>query len=187
MLRTLLQWDANLTAKLRLQQQSGALWPWAVFFSHSGDSWWWLAGLFPIWLLGIFFWPRWHTIAAVLAFSLLVEAVVVLAIKFAIRRKRPDGDWGDIYRSTDPHSFPSGHAARMLLIAVMSWGIAPLWFAIVLTIWAPLVCVARVMTGVHYLSDVVAGGVIGILSGFLMLWAMPVIIPLINSFLPFAF
>jgi len=127
-----------------------------------------------------------HFFLAALAYD-CCRAGFFTIIKFVIRRKRPDGDWGDIYRSTDPHSFPSGHAARMLLIAVMSWGIAPLWFAVLLTIWAPLVCIARVMTGVHYLSDVVAGGVIGILSGFLMLWAMPAIIPLINSFIPFAF
>ena len=59
-------------------------------------------------------------------------AVLVMAIKFTIRRRRPDGEWGGLYRSTDPHSFPSGHAARAVLIAVLAIGLGPAWLAILL-------------------------------------------------------
>ena len=47
-------------------------------------------------------------------------AALVLVLKFLIRRRRPEGEWGGIYRQTDPHSFPSGHAARSVLIAVLA-------------------------------------------------------------------
>jgi undecaprenyl-diphosphatase len=89
-------------------------------------------------------------------------AGVVLAIKFLVRRKRPEGEWGGIYRNTDPHSFPSGHAARAFLIAVVASALAPPWWLILLLwVWAPLVSLARVAMGVHYLSDVIAGAVVG--------------------------
>jgi undecaprenyl-diphosphatase len=85
-----------------------------------------------------------------------------LGIKFLVRRKRPEGEWGSIYRNTDPHSFPSGHAARAFLIAVVASALGPAWLSILLWIWAPLVALARVAMGVHYVSDVVAGAVLGV-------------------------
>ena len=89
-------------------------------------------------------------------------AALVMVIKFLVRRKRPEGEWGGIYRNTDPHSFPSGHAARAYLIAVVASALAPAWLAALLWIWAPLVALARVAMGVHYVSDVVAGAALGI-------------------------
>ena len=62
---------------------------------------------------------------------------------------------------TDPHSFPSGHAARCILIMVLSFGFTPTWLAMIISIWAILVSVARVGLGVHYLSDVIAGMILG--------------------------
>jgi membrane-associated phospholipid phosphatase len=86
----------------------------------------------------------------------------VMSIKFLVRRRRPEGEWGSIYRNTDPHSFPSGHAARAFLIAVVASALAPAWLGILLWIWAPLVSIARVAMGLHYVSDVVAGAMLGI-------------------------
>jgi undecaprenyl-diphosphatase len=100
-------------------------------------------------------------------------AALVLVIKFRVRRKRPEGEWGTIYRNTDPHSFPSGHAARAFLIAVVATALAPAWLAIVLWIWAPLVALARVAMGVHYVSDVVAGALLGIVVALIGLQIYP--------------
>jgi undecaprenyl-diphosphatase len=100
-------------------------------------------------------------------------AVAVLLIKFRIKRKRPEGEWGSIYRSSDPHSFPSGHAARAFLIATIAAGLGPSWLALVLWIWAPLVALARVAMGVHYLSDIVAGAFFGIVIAWIGLQAYP--------------
>jgi membrane-associated phospholipid phosphatase len=52
----------------------------------------------------------------------------------------------------------------------MVWGMGPLWLGITLTIWAPLLALARVAMGVHYLSDVFAGGLLGMLIGVLWLF-----------------
>jgi undecaprenyl-diphosphatase len=95
--------------------------------------------------------------------------VVVVLLKFTIRRKRPEGEWGGIYRNTDPHSFPSGHAARTALFAVLGLILGPTWFGLVLLAWAPLVALARVAMGVHYLSDVLVGLAIGLVMGWVNL------------------
>jgi membrane-associated phospholipid phosphatase len=159
-LNSILELDARLSSQMRVAEKPGALRAIAVFFAHSGDSWFWAIGLFAIWISGDSFWKQW----AVLQFAgISVLVVVVLAIKFTIRRKRPEGEWGQIYRFTDPHSFPSGHTARAFLIATIASGLGPAWLAIALWIWAPLVGLARVAMGVHYVSDIVAGMLLGIL------------------------
>jgi len=100
-------------------------------------------------------------------------AFVVFGIKLLIRRRRPEGEFGAIYRKTDPHSFPSGHAARAAMLATLAVGLGPPGFAVIMLIWAPLVCLARVMTGLHYVSDVLAGILLGILAGLLILALQP--------------
>jgi len=70
-----------------------------------------------------------------------------------------------IYRSTDPHSFPSGHAARMAMLAILTLALGPWWLCLLFFLWAPLVMLARVAMGVHYLSDVIGGAVLGVAFG----------------------
>jgi len=101
--------------------------------------------------------------------SIIALAVVVLAVKFTIRRRRPEGEWGGLYRKTDPHSFPSGHAARVVLISILAIGLGPWWLALILCLWAPLVALARVAMGVHYLSDILAGFLLGAVAGIIAL------------------
>lgn len=170
MLRKILEFDYRASSRLRLPDKRGVLRSLTVFFAHSGDSWFWLAALFLIWLLDR---GEWHTRAALLTTGILGLAVLVLAIKFTVRRRRPAGEWGAIYRNTDPHSFPSGHAARAIFLAVLALGLGPLWFGILLLIWAPLVALARVALGVHYLSDIVVGVILGVLAGLGMLALCP--------------
>jgi undecaprenyl-diphosphatase len=165
-LKSILEFDARLSDKLRVAEKPGALRNLAVFFAHSGDSWFWGAGLVILWWLGNSFWKQW---AIVVLVGISVLAVIVMSLKFIIRRRRPEGEWGGIYRNTDPHSFPSGHAARAFLIAVLASGLGSGSLALVLWIWAPLVSLARVAMGVHYISDIVAGFLVGILMGTIFL------------------
>ena len=165
-MNSILDLDARLSRQMRVAERPGALRAMAVFLAHSGDSWFWAIGLFALWISGNSFWKQW----AVLQFvSIGFLAATVFAIKYSIRRKRPEGEWGQIYRYMDPHSFPSGHAARAFMIATLATGLGPAWLAIALWIWAPLVALARVAMGVHYLSDIVAGALFGILVAFLVL------------------
>lgn len=163
-MRSILNFDARLSKKMRVAEKPGALRYVSIFFAHSGDSWFWAIALISLWAKGDTFWKKWSVVQFV-AISLMI--VLVLSIKFLVRRKRPEGEWGGIYRNTDPHSFPSGHAARSFLIAAVASGLGPVGVAIVLWIWAPLVALARVAMGVHYVSDVVAGAVLGIIVALL--------------------
>ncbi len=179
-LQKLILKDEELSRSLRVLENSKRIKPIAAIFAHSGDSWFWLAGLILVAVFGDTYWKPWSFI---LIFSLVVLAVFVIALKFIIRRRRPEGEWGQIYRATDPHSFPSGHAARAFLFAILAIGLGPTWLAWILMIWAPLVSLARVMLGVHYLSDVVAGILIGIIFGLIMLASLPTYQPILNSLL----
>lgn len=165
-LKDLLRLDARLSENIRLTDKPGRLRNAAVFFAHSGDSWFWGAALVLVWLLSSPFWKQW-SIIVLGGISLL--AALVMSLKFLIRRRRPEGEWGGIYRNTDPHSFPSGHAARAFLIAILATGLGPAWAALMLWLWAPLVSLARVAMGVHYVSDVVAGLAVGIVFGLIVL------------------
>lgn len=170
MLKSLLELDHKISAKLLLPEEKKLIRSAAAFFAHSGDSWFWVAGLFIVWLLTR---GGWHRYSALFAGAIVIQASLVIAIKFLIKRQRPEGQWGEIYRKTDPNSFPSGHAVRAVMLAVMAWGLnlSPLnWL---LAIWAPMVSLARVSLGVHYLVDVVAGWLIGVLIALLILAAQP--------------
>ena len=160
----LLEVDRDWSYGLRVAEKPGVLRNLAMFFAHSGDSWFWGAGMLILWFAAGPFWKQW---AVYQVFWVAVLAVLVQTLKFTIRRKRPEGDWGAVYRNTDPHSFPSGHAARAFLIAVLGSLLGPPWLAVILWIWAPLVSLARVAMGVHYVSDVIAGAVVGLLLGLL--------------------
>ena len=163
-IQRILEIDAYLSQKMRVAEKPGALRNISVFFAHSGDSWFWAIALIALWLRGTSFWKEWAVVQFV---SISVMIVVVMSIKFLVRRRRPEGEWGGIYRNTDPHSFPSGHAARAFLIAVVASGLGPIGLAVALWIWAPLVALARVAMGVHYASDIIAGAVFGIVIGLI--------------------
>ena len=179
-MKSILQLDSRLSDDLRVAEQPGLRRSFAVFFAHSGDSWFWGAGLLVLWWFGDGFWKDW---AVILLAGISVLAAVVLAIKFLVRRRRPEGEWGGIYRNTDPHSFPSGHAARAFLIAGLAAGLGPVWLALLLWIWAPLVSLARVAMGLHYVSDILAGALLGLFMSMLTLQAASWLLNVINPLL----
>jgi undecaprenyl-diphosphatase len=172
MLRTILEQDARLTSRLRVAEKPGPLRSLAILLAHSGDSWFWLLVLIPLAWLGP---DYWSSRAIVFIIGILATAVVVFAIKLTVRRRRPEGEWGQVYRMTDPHSFPSGHAARAALLAVLGLGLGPAWLGVLLAVWAPLVMLARVAMGVHYLLDVLAGALLGGLMGLVVLSLVPLL------------
>lgn len=169
--------DVQLTQSLLIPQDNHVF-VWVLkIFAHSGDSWFWLAGLFLIWFFSE---GEWRQRAIFLAVGLIFMAAAVIFLKFSIRRPRPVGEWGKIYRITDPHSFPSGHAARSAALAVIAIAIGPTWFGIALALWAPWVGLSRVALGIHYLSDVVVGWGVGAIMGIIALVLHPLAIRLLT-------
>lgn len=180
MFQKILEIDRDQSYALRVVGKPGALRMLAVILAHSGDSWFWGVAMAFMWLVGDSFWKQW-AVSELFWISILV--IVVMALKFSIRRRRPEGEWGAIYRNTDPHSFPSGHAARAFLIVVIASFFGPPWLVVVLWIWAPLVSLARVAMGVHYLSDVIAGAVIGVIIALAGMPFSALVFPLISQWI----
>lgn len=158
--------DHKLSKQISFAEEPGFVRNVAVFLGHTGDSWFWAVALVLIWAFAPEAYALW---AWVTLLAVILTAAFVLAIKFTFRRQRPAGELGQIYRKTDPHSFPSGHATRAILLGVLALGLAPAWLGILLIVWGPLVGIARIAMGVHYVSDVLAGWVLGLIIGLLVL------------------
>ncbi len=180
-IKSILEIDYRLSKNMGVAEKAGMLRSVAVFFAHSGDSWFWGVALLLLWFVGNSFWKQW---AIALLASIGTLALLVFPLKQMIRRRRPTGLWGMIYRKTDPHSFPSGHAARAFLIAVLVTALGPGWLTVVLWFWAPLVSVARVAMGVHYVSDILGGSILGVVAGMLFLHFLPSVMPFLVGLLP---
>ena len=93
------------------------------------------------------------------AFSAITMASVVNTLKQTIHVMRPDG--------SNKHSFPSGHTATAFMTATMltkEYGYKSPWVGIGAYATATATGVMRMANNKHWLSDVLAGASIGILS-----------------------
>lgn len=100
-----------------------------------------------------------------------LNLAVYYALKRGTRRQRPfdccDGIRACV-RVPDAFSFPSGHTLHAFAFAVLLSGLHPA-LAPLLWSFAGLVGLARVVLGLHFPSDVVAGMLLGMGTGSLML------------------
>ena len=148
----------NLTGPLTLPRNSRLAQFLALGLAHSGDSFIWAGLTVAAWFLGD---ARWKTRAVITFAGLALAEVVVIALKMVVRRKRPPGESGMIYRKADPYSFPSGHAARAALLCLLAWHLGPVPAFIAIAVWSPFMVVSRIAIGIHYVFDVVAGVLLG--------------------------
>ncbi len=164
--KSVLRADKRWSAQIRLDNAPKAIKKTSEVLAHSGDARWEWIVLVLLWIMGNAYWRQW-SIAVALGIGVL--AIVLLGVKHLVKRRRPVGFWSMKTRREDPESFPSGHAARTFLLAILTTGLGPAWLAILFWIWAPLVSLARVAMGVHFLSDTVGGVLLAIVVGLLWL------------------
>lgn len=97
--------------------------------------------------------------------ALILSGLIARVIKIGFGRPRPglfdQGviEWTPSFASAH-HSFPSGHATAAFALAAVLAVAAPAWRAAFYAL-ATLVAVSRVAVDAHFLSDVVAGGLVG--------------------------
>jgi undecaprenyl-diphosphatase len=102
--------------------------------------------------------------------SLVISHIVVQVVKRTVGRPRPfrDRAWQSLVAAPDRFSFPSGHSAAAMSVAVIYCARFP-ELGVVLIPLAMLVGVSRVCLGVHYPGDVLMGQVLALLTGAIVL------------------
>jgi membrane-associated phospholipid phosphatase len=156
---------------------AGAMFRLASFLTRFGDALWWLLPSLVLFLAARFLWrsPTWAARALFVFTSVAVCGILVDLIKLIAGRARPELWFTQgIYGFSYPHlqalyqSFPSGHAACASGGAVALSLLFPrhrrFWVAA-----GAALGLSRVIVTAHYLSDVVAAGLLAALI-VLELW-----------------
>jgi len=152
-------------------------------------GWVGLAAIVVVWagalaiLLDRHYRATWRCTTAVLL-VLLLDVAVVAVVKQVVARSRPPLELRRVSVST--HSFPSGHAAAttaavtMLLLclaALSSSRRVRAWTLLAGLLLVAMMAWSRVYLGVHYLTDVVAGTLLGCWLAMSMTWLIDASLP----------
>ncbi len=138
---------------------------WMIAATRGGDGWLWLSMAFLVAVFG-----GEHRVAALSSAVVAggVGVAVFMKLKRVIGRKRPCAIephcWAQLL-PPDQFSFPSGHTITAFSVAVALGMFYPemqpgLFFC------AASIAASRVLLGMHFLSDVIAGAILGTVLGF---------------------
>jgi len=138
---------------------------WMVCATRGGDGWlWFTLGL------GVLLYAGVDALAALGAAGLATASGITLFIvlKRKTRRRRPchiePHCWAKVL-PPDHFSFPSGHSITAFAVALpIGLFFPPLMLGLLFC--AVSVAVSRIVLGLHFLSDVVAGSAIGSMLGY---------------------
>src|SRR6476660_3577174 len=133
---------------------------WMLAASRAGDGWlWWCCALA---VLASNDAARYQAFAAA-AVAVLIAVLTFKVLKRAVGRKRPCAIephcWATLL-PPDQFSFPSGHSITAFAVAISLGTFYP-ELAIGLLFCAISVAASRILLGMHFLSDVVVGALLG--------------------------
>lgn len=144
----------------------------AVFFAD--DLIWLMIGI----LLGIGIngneldWQALFTQASLLIATLAIPWLISFGISSIVKRPRPyqkHGFTSVIKPFIETTSFPSAHATFSFALAAFAFTQTGLgWYVLIL---ACCVAIGRVAVGIHYISDILAGSIIGFVFGTMAVYA----------------
>jgi undecaprenyl-diphosphatase len=159
-LSLLQKYDLDLFTRVFRQGERRMVIPLARAVSRSGDGY--LHVLLPLLLLVLQI-PGIGAFASLLALSLVIERAVYWCLKNSLKRRRPqDAVPGlrSLVVASDQFSFPSGHSSGAFLLATC---LAIIYGGPVAAVylWASGVAVSRVILGVHFPGDTLAGAIMG--------------------------
>ncbi|MBT3230235.1 phosphatase PAP2 family protein [Candidatus Uhrbacteria bacterium] len=157
-----MKWDERVSSKIQ-----NAFHPEYSFWSHISELGLYLYGLIMIGLLfvvndtsKVFFWVS----------PVIIATGLSLLLQFLIKRHRPPEDKTMYHLAIKTYSFPSVHAAASFSFAtVLSYAfcnssLEHAWaFVIAFYLLALYIAWSRIVVGVHYFLDVLAGSLLGVL------------------------
>lgn len=161
----LISTDRRITRALTIPERWRAVRAAALCVAHSGDSVVLAVILVAGWFLGD---NRWKARVVVVTAGLLLAEIFTVVIKTLVKRQRPPGSAGWIYRRTDPYSFPSGHAARAAMLSIISGVLGPTAAFVAILVWSPFMLLSRIGIGIHFVLDILVG--LGVGAG--LSWAV---------------
>ena len=165
--RRLSVWDRLVVRRWQRIRVPGALNRLLITFVRVGDGWGW--AVIAVVLFQYQPWPRFLLIVEQGLLAVAISLPVYWGLKLGFRRSRPNmGAKGFIPQvpPLDKYSFPSGHVMNNLAVAMtLAYHIPSLWPAAVVV---PLsLGLLRVLYGVHFISDIAAGALLGAFSSWL--------------------
>ncbi len=157
-------WDMRCLRALQAVHLPKPIFRLLQFIVRTGDGWIWLLIAFLLWMNKS--WPDFKTILIQCLVALAVSLILYWPIKLGFKRKRPHHLNLGIEAKVPPldkYSFPSGHTMNNLAVALSLATFIPELFYY--SLFIPLgLGLLRVFFGVHFLSDIAAGALLGILS-----------------------
>jgi len=138
---------------------------WMICATRGGDGWLWYAMSAVILLFGG---PERFSAVSAAAIAATVGVLLFMWLKKVTHRRRPcaiaSHCWSTLL-PPDQFSFPSGHSITAFAFAVPFSLFYPSLVA-GLMFCAVSIALSRVITGMHFLSDVIAGAAIGTILGY---------------------
>jgi len=153
-------WDAKAIQRMNGINRLRGLGHMFKIVSRLGDGWFWYAIMF---LMPAVYGGAGLMLSLLLAANGLLATATYKWIKARTRRPRPSEVYASLTLTEAPldrFSFPSGHTLHAVgfTILIVAFHPASGW---ILVPFATLVALSRMVLGLHYPSDVIAGGLIG--------------------------
>ena len=160
LLVALQKFEMRVLASVFRQTEKRMVIPLARAISRSGDGYLHLLLPLLVWLID----PQSLVqLLPLLTLALALERTLYWLVKNSLRRPRPQDavpGFRSLIIASDQFSFPSGHSSGAFLLAATLYLVYGA-VAVPMFVWAAAVALSRILLGVHFPGDTLAGALMG--------------------------